>query len=49
MNLQTRDWVCVTAKIAFQKHRIYKGKGPVLVAEKAVICDPIEQPLAVFY
>ena len=49
MELQTRDWICVTAKIAFQKHRIYKGKGPVLVAEKAVICDPIEQPLAVFY
>ena len=49
MNLQTRDWICVTAKIAFQKHRIYKGKGPVLIAEKAVICDPIEQPLAVFY
>ena len=49
MNLQTRDWICVTAKIAFQKHRIYKGKGPVLVAEKVVVCDPLEQALAVFY
>ena len=49
MELQTRDWICVTAKIAFQKHRIYKGKGPVLVAEKVVICEPPEQALATFY
>ena len=49
MELQTRDWVCVTAKIEFTKHRIYKGKGPVLVAEKAVICQQPEEPLATFY
>ncbi len=49
MQLETRDWVCVTAKIQFQKHRIYKGKGPVLVAEKAVVCQPPEEALATFY
>ena len=49
MELETRDWVCVTAKIAFQKHRIYKGKGPVLVAEKVIVCEPPEQALATFY
>lgn len=49
MDLQTRDWINVTAKIQFQKHRIYKGKGPVLVAERVIICEPPEEQLAVFY
>ena len=49
MQLETRDWICVTAKIEFTKHRIYKGKGPVLVAEKAVVCQPPEEALATFY
>ena len=49
MELQTRDWITVTAKVQFQKHRIYKGKGPVLVAEKVVIGVPPEEQLATFY
>ena len=49
MDLQTRDWISVTAKIAFQKHRIYKGKGPVLVAEKVIVCDAPDEQLATFY
>lgn len=49
MELQTRDWINVTAKVQFQKHRIYKGKGPVLVAERVVVCEPPNQPLATFY
>ena len=47
--LNTRDWITVTAKIQFQKHRIYKGKGPVLVAEKVVVSTPPEEQLATFY
>ena len=49
MPLNTRDWICVTAKVQFQKHRIYKGKGPVLIAEKVIICEKPEEALAVFY
>lgn len=49
MDLQTRDWINVTAKVQFQKHRIYKGKGPVLIAERVIICEPPEQQLATFY
>ena len=49
MDLQTRDWINITAKITFQKHRIYKGKGPVLVAERVIICEQPEEPLATFY
>ncbi len=49
MELQTRDWISVTAKIEFKKHRIYKGKGPVLTVEKVVVCEPPEEQLATFY
>lgn len=49
MDLKTRDWIRITAKVEFKKHRIYKGKGPVLVAEKVVVCDPPEEQLATFY
>ena len=49
MGLQTRDWINVTAKVCFQKHRIYKGKGPVLLAEKVIVCEPPEEQLATFY
>lgn len=49
MNLQTRDWISLTARVEFKKHRIYKGKGPVLVAEKVIVCEPPEEQLAVFY
>ena len=49
MDLQTRDWISVTAKIEFKKHRIYKGKGPVLTVEKVVVCEPPEEQLATFY
>ncbi len=49
MGLQTRDWISVTAKVQFQKHRIYKGKGPVLVAEKVIVCNAPDEQLATFY
>ena len=49
MELQTRDWICVTGKIEFQKHRIYKGKGPVLIAERVIVCEQPEEQLATFY
>ncbi len=49
MDLKTRDWISVTAKVEFKKHRIYKGKGPVLTAEKVVVCNPPEEQLATFY
>ena len=49
MDLQTRDWISITAKVQFQKHTIYKGKGPVLIAEKVIICEEPEEQLATFY
>ena len=49
MDLETRDWISITAKVEFKKHRVYKGKGPVLTAEKVVVCNPPEEQLATFY
>ena len=49
MDLQTRDWIKVTAKIEYVKHTIYRGKGPVLVCKEAERCDPPEEQLATFY
>ncbi len=49
MELKTRDWISVTAKVEYKKHRIYKGKGPVLTAEKVIVCEPPEEQLATFY
>ena len=48
-DLQTRDWISITAKVQFQKHRIYKGKGPVLVAQRVVVSEPPEEQLVTFY
>ncbi len=49
LDLKTRDWISVTAKVEFKKHRIYKGKGPVLVAEKVIISTAPDEQLATFY
>lgn len=49
IGLQTRDWAEITAKIAYEKHTVYKGKGPVLIASEIKKCDPPEEQLATFY
>ncbi len=49
MELKTRDWLEITAKIEMQEHTIYRGKGPVLLAKKAERCAPPEEQLATFY
>lgn len=49
MGVKTRDWLEITAKIEFTKHRIYKGKGPVLIASAVKKCEQPEEPLATFY
>lgn len=49
MDVQTRDWLEITAKIEYKKHYVYKGKGPVLIASEAKPCEAPEETLAVFY
>ena len=49
-SLESRSWVMVTAKIAAEKHPLYKGEiGPVLTALKVVKgADPAEPDVATF-
>ncbi|MBQ4268564.1 MAG: GTPase, partial [Clostridia bacterium] len=49
LDLQTRDWILVTAKIEYKKHYVYKGKGPVLTAISVEKTTPPEEQLATFY
>ena len=43
------DWIILTAKITFEKHRLYRnGKGPVLYANTVKACDAPEKEIAEF-
>jgi len=47
--VETRDWLTVTAKITFEKNAIYRGEGPVLIAEKVERADPPEEKVVTYY
>ena len=49
VELKTRDWAEITAKIVYERHTVYKGKGPVLMASEIKKCEPPEEQLATFY
>ncbi len=44
-----RQWVRVTGKISVQKHKLYRGKGPVLQVQSIVLTDAPAQEVATFY
>ena len=47
--LQSRQWVNVTATIQVEKHKLYKGKGPVLKVQEVVMTSAPEQEVATFF
>lgn len=47
--IETRDWLMVTAKIAFEYNSVYRSQGPVLIAEKLERAEPPEDTVATFY
>lgn len=47
--LQTRQWIQVTGKIRVQKHKLYRGKGPVMQVQEVVLTSAPEQEVATFY
>ena len=50
VNLKTRDWIYVTAKIKLEKHKLYNGNvGPVLYATGFEMADEPEEVVATFY
>lgn len=44
-----RDWMMIKAKIKFERHKLYEGKGPVLYAESLVHAPEPSNPVATFY
>ena len=48
-DVQTRDWLTVTATVVFEYNNIYRGEGPVLVAEKIESATPPEQIVVTYY
>lgn len=46
---QNRDWMMIKAKVRFERHKLYKGKGPVLYAESFVHAPQPLEPVATFY
>ncbi len=47
--LETRQWIHVTAKISVQRHKMYRGKGPVLQVQEVVLTSAPAQEVATFY
>ena len=47
--LTSREWVNVKGKIAFERSRLYKGRGPVLHVTEVTKADPPAQEVATFY
>jgi hypothetical protein len=47
--LKTRDWVTLTGKIKLEKHKLYRGVGPVLYVTETTFAVPPAQEVATFY
>lgn len=47
--MKNGDWVSITAKISIEKHKLYKGVGPVLYMQDYAVTSVPEEPVATFY
>ena len=47
-DLENRDWIEVTAKMAVEKHKAYKGKGPVMNILSLSPCEKPAQEVVTF-
>jgi len=48
-SLSTRDWVTLTGRIKVEKHKLYRGVGPVLYVSATEFAVPPAQEVATFY
>ena len=48
-SLKTRDWVTLTGKVQVEKHKLYRGLGPVLYVENTEFAVKPVQEVATFY
>jgi len=47
--VKTGDWITVTGRIRIEKHKLYRGMGPVLYVQKTEFAVPPAQEVATFY
>ncbi len=43
------DWISLTAEVRVEKHKMYKGQGPVLYVRDYAVTSVPEEPVATFY
>ena len=48
-SLKTRDWVTLTGEIRVERHKLYRGEGPVLYVKSTEFAVPPAQEVATFY
>ena len=48
-DINTRDWLTVTAKIAYEYNSVYRAEGPVLIAEKLETAEGPEEQVVTYY
>lgn len=48
VHLKHGEWVQVTAKVAYEFARLYRGKGPVLYASQVTPCEPPAEEMVYF-
>lgn len=48
---ESRDWVELTARLEIEKHKLYRGEGPIFHVISVTPCEPLPQneQVAVFY
>lgn len=47
--MQNGDWISLTAEIRIEKHKMYKGEGPVLHTIDYAVTSVPDEPVATFY
>ena len=47
--LKAKDWIKVTGVVAFEKNKLYRGKGPVLKVTEVSRATPPKQEVATFF
>ena len=48
-SLKTRDWAIITGTVKIEKHKLYRGQGPVLYVSSTEFAVPPVQEVATFY
>lgn len=47
--MKNGDWLVITARVSIEKHKLYKGEGPVLYIKDYAVTGEPEEPVATFY